>query len=257
MRWLVKPIPKERTAAMSDVANDERLYFRQLLSGRDFALGDQMARQMVNFVYLIGDRSTGEAVIVDPAYAVNDLLTILDTDGMKLTGVLATHYHPDHVGGEMAGWALEGISALLEKVQVPIHLQKEEVPWVERTTGVGGSNLVGHDSGDVVKVGGIEVELIHTPGHTPGSQCFLVDGRLVAGDTLFLDGCGRTDLPGADPVAMYESLNTRLARVPDDAVLFPGHLYSADPSQRLGDTRRWNYVFRPRSIEEWMAMFGA
>jgi glyoxylase-like metal-dependent hydrolase (beta-lactamase superfamily II) len=242
---------------MSDVANDDRLYFRQLLSGRDFALGDQMARQMVNFVYLIGDRSTGEAVIVDPAYAVNDLLTILDTDGMTLTGVLATHYHPDHVGGEMAGWALEGISALLEKVQVPIHLQKEEVPWVERTTGVGGSNLVGHSSGDVVKVGGIEVELIHTPGHTPGSQCFLVDGRLVAGDTLFLDGCGRTDLPGADPVAMYESLNTRLARVPDDAVLFPGHLYSADPSQRLGDTRRWNYVFRPRSIEEWMAMFGA
>ena len=58
------------------------------------------------------------------------------------------------------------------------------------------------------------------------------------------------------PVAMYESLHTRLARVPDDAVLFPGHLYSADPSQRLGDTRRWNYVFRPRSVEEWMAMFG-
>jgi glyoxylase-like metal-dependent hydrolase (beta-lactamase superfamily II) len=212
---------------------------------------------MVNFVYLIGDRSTGEAVVVDPAYAVQDLLDILDEDGMKLTGVLATHYHPDHVGGEMAGWALEGISALLEKVQVPVHLQKEELPWVERTTGVGGTHLVGHDSGDVVSVGSVKVELIHTPGHTPGSQCFLVDGRLVAGDTLFLDGCGRTDLPGADPVAMYESLNTRLARVPDDAVLFPGHLYSADPSQSMGDTRKWNYVFRPRSIEEWMGMFGA
>ena len=83
-----------------------------------------------------------------------------------------------------------------------------------------------------------------------------VIGRLVAGDTLFLDGCGRTDLPGADPVAMYESIHTRLARVPDDAVLFPGHLYSAEPSQSMGDTRRWNYVFRPRSVEEWMAMFG-
>jgi glyoxylase-like metal-dependent hydrolase (beta-lactamase superfamily II) len=175
---------------------------------------------------------------------------------MRLTGVLATHYHPDHVGGEMAGWALEGISALLEKVQVPVHLQSEELPWVERTTGVGASHLVGHDSGDVVRVGSVGVELIHTPGHTPGSQCFLVDGRLVAGDTLFLDGCGRTDLPGADPVAMYESINTRLARVSDDAVLYPGHLYSADPSQRLGDTRKWNYVFQPRSVEEWMTMFG-
>jgi glyoxylase-like metal-dependent hydrolase (beta-lactamase superfamily II) len=242
---------------MSNAATEDRLYFRQLLSGRDFARDDQMARQMVNFVYLIGDRLTGEAVIVDPAYAVQELLDILEADGMTLTGVLATHYHPDHVGGQMAGWSLEGISALLEKAQVPIHLQKEELPWVERTTGVGETDLVGHDSGDVVKVGALEVELIHTPGHTPGSQCFLVDGRLVAGDTLFLEGCGRTDLPGADPIAMYESLHTRLARVPDEAILFPGHLYSQDPSQSMGDTRRWNYVFRPRSVEEWMAMFGA
>src|SRR5580692_7960067 len=245
-----------RTMTMSDTSTDDRLYFRQLLSGRDFAKGDPMARQMVNFVYLIGDRATGEAVIVDPAYAVQDLLDILDTDGMRLTGVLGTHYHPDHVGGQMAGWNLEGISALLERVQVPIHLQKEELPWVERTTGVGAADLVGHDSGDRVAVGSVEVELIHTPGHTPGSQCFLVDGRLVAGDTLFLEGCGRTDFPGSDPLAMYESLHTRLARVPDDAILFPGHLYSADPSASMGETRKWNYVFKPRSAEEWMAMFG-
>ena len=193
---------------------------------------------------------------MDPAYAVQDLLDILEADGMRLTGVLGTHFHPDHLGGEMGGFALEGISALLDQTQVPVHVQRDELPWVERTTGVGASHLVGHDSGDVVQVGSVGVELIHTPGHTPGSQCFLVDGRLVAGDTLFLDGCGRTDLPGADPVAMYESINTRLARVSDDAVLYPGHLYSADPSQRLGDTRKWNYVFQPRSVEEWMRMFG-
>jgi glyoxylase-like metal-dependent hydrolase (beta-lactamase superfamily II) len=241
---------------MPEATADDRLYFRQLLSGRDFAQGDPMARSMVNFVYLIGDRASGEALVVDPAYAVGDLLDILEADGMTLTGVLGTHYHPDHVGGQMAGFSLEGIAALLEQRQVPIHLQKEEVPWVERTTGVGAADLVAHDSGDKVSVGSVEVELIHTPGHTPGSQCFLVDGRLVAGDTLFLDGCGRTDLPGADPMAMYESLHTRLARVPDEAVLFPGHLYSADPSQSMGDTRRFNYVFRPRSAEEWMAMFG-
>ncbi len=99
----------------------------------------------------------------------------------------------------MGGWSLEGISALLEKVQVPVHVQADEVPWVERTTGVGGADLVGHHSGDVLRVGDVTVELIHTPGHTPGSQCFLVDGRLVAGDTLFLEGCGRTDFPGLGP----------------------------------------------------------
>jgi glyoxylase-like metal-dependent hydrolase (beta-lactamase superfamily II) len=242
--------------AMSERPGEGRLYFRQLLSGRDFAPGDPIARQMVNFVYLIGDRETGEAVVVDPAYAVQDLVDLVDADGMKLIGVLATHYHPDHVGGEMAGWDIEGIGALLETVQIPVHLQKEEVPWVERTTGVTASHLVGHDSGDVVQVGSVKVELIHTPGHTPGSQCFLVDGRLVAGDTLFLEGCGRTDLPGSDPIAMYESLNTRLARVPDDAVLFPGHQYSADPSQSMGDTRRFNFVFSPRSVQEWTTVFG-
>jgi glyoxylase-like metal-dependent hydrolase (beta-lactamase superfamily II) len=237
-------------------AEGGRVYFRQLLSGRDFARGDMMARQMVNFVYLIGDRESGEAVAVDPAYAVQDILDILVADGMRLVGVLGTHYHPDHVGGQMAGFSLEGISALLERVQVPIHVQSDEVPWVERTTGVGLADLVGHDSGDVVRVGDVAVELIHTPGHTPGSQCFLVDGRLVAGDTLFLEGCGRTDLPGADPLAMYESIHTRLARVPDDAILFPGHLYSSESSQSMGETRQWNYVFRPRSAQEWMAMFG-
>jgi len=241
---------------MSNGAPDERLYFRQLLSGRDFARGDQIARQMVNFAYLIGDRATGEAVIVDPAYAVQDLLDVAAADGMTVTGVLATHYHPDHVGGDFGGWSVEGIGALLEVVDVPVHVQKEELTLVERTTGVDQSHLVGHDSGDVVQVGSIEVALIHTPGHTPGSQCFLVDGRLVAGDTLFLEGCGRTDLPGADPVAMYESITQRLARVPDDAVLFPGHMYSAQPSQSMGETRQSNYVFWPRSVEEWMAMFG-
>lgn len=235
---------------------DDRLYFRQLLSGRDFAHGDPVARQMVNFAYAIGDRRTGEALLVDPAYAVRDLLDVLAADGMRLVGVLGTHYHPDHVGGSLGGWSVEGVSSLLEQVQVPVHVQRDEVPWVVRSAGLGEEDLVAHDSGDVVRVGDLEVQLLHTPGHTPGSQCFLVRGRLVSGDTLFLEGCGRTDLPGSDPEAMYESLTTRLARVPDDTILFPGHLYSASPSASLGETRRINYVFRPRSVEEWMAMFG-
>lgn len=232
------------------------LYFRQFLSGRDVAAGDQLAAQMVNFAYAVGDRATGTALLVDPAYSVGDLLDLLAADGMRCAGVLATHYHPDHVGGQMMGWSIQGIAALIEREQVPVHVQRDELPWVVRSTGVGAEHFVAHDSGDVVAVGDVEVHLIHTPGHTPGSQCFLVDGHLVAGDTLFLQGCGRTDLPGSDPAAMYESLTTRLARVPDDAVLYPGHLYSPEPSAPLGAVRRTNACLRARSLDEWLTLFG-
>jgi glyoxylase-like metal-dependent hydrolase (beta-lactamase superfamily II) len=235
----------------------DRLYFRQLLAGRDVARTDPVARQMVNFVYLIGDRETGEALVVDPAYDVAGVLDVAAADGMRVTGALVNHYHPDHVGGDMMGLRIEGVERLLEAAPVPIHVQADEAPWVRRVTNVGEGDLVTHASGDVVTVGGIDVELIHTPGHTPGSQCFFVDRRyLVSGDTLFLEGCGRTDLPGGDPALLYESLTQKLAKIPDDAVLFPGHLYSVEPSATMGDTRQWNFVFKPRSEAEWLAMFG-
>jgi glyoxylase-like metal-dependent hydrolase (beta-lactamase superfamily II) len=238
------------------MADDERFYFRQLLSGRDFAVGDPVAGQMVNFCYLIGDRDTAEAVVVDPAYDVDDLLDVLAADSMRCMGALVTHFHPDHVGGNMMGYPIEGIATLLERVSVPVHVQRTESTWVTRVTGVGEKDLVEHDSGDIVSVGAVDVELVHTPGHTPGSQCFSVDGRLVSGDTLFLDGCGRTDLPGGDPEQMYESLTTRLARFGDDIVLYPGHLYAPEPSAELGEIRRNNYVFRLKTPEQWMTMFG-
>lgn len=234
-----------------------RFYFRQLLAGRDFARTDPIARQMVNFVYLIGDREKGEALVIDPAYAVGELLNLAAADGMRLVGALATHYHADHVGGGMMGFKIQGIRELLELQGMKVHVQKEEAPLVERVTGVTGSDLALHESGDIVQVGELEVRLIHTPGHTPGSQCFLVENRLVAGDTLFLEGCGRTDLPGGDTRQLYFSLTQRLAKVPDDAILFPGHLYSEAPSATLGETRRTNFVFKPKTEAEWLRMFGA
>lgn len=234
----------------------DRLYFRQLLSGRDFGRRSVLAKRMANFAYLIGDRETREAVIVDPAYAVRDLLGKLDADGMTLTGVLATHFHPDHVGGGLMGIGIEGVRELLDLKEVPVHVQREEATWMRRVTGLSRDVLVTHASSDVLDVGAVPIELVHTPGHTPGSQCFLVGNRLVSGDTLFLEGCGRTDLPGSDPHAMYESLFHRLARVPDDTILFPGHLYSAAPSATMAETRRVNYVLAPRTPEEWLRSFG-
>ena len=219
------------------------LYFRQLLSGRDFAVGDPLASQMVNFVYAIGDRRTGECVLVDPAYAVKELIDLVGADAMTVSGVLATHYHPDHVGGSMMGHSIEGVAELLDHVDCPIHVQRDEVEWVTKSTSVDSDHLVAHDSGDVLSVGGIDISLVHTPGHTPGSQCFFVDDRLIAGDTLFLEGCGRTDLPGSDPTKMFESLR-RLAEVPDETILFPGHRYSIASSATMDVVKETNFVFQ-------------
>ena len=239
---------------MSETLN-ERLYFRQLLSGRDFAKGDPVAEQMVNFVYLIGDRQTKECMVVDPAYAIAHILEIVDQDEMKLTGVLATHYHPDHVGGSMMGMKIQGVADLLEKCQIPIHINKHETKWVARTTGLNENDLVQHEGGDKVSVGDVSITFVHTPGHTPGSQCFLVEQRLVAGDTLFLDGCGRTDLPGGNPGDLYTSLQT-LASLPAATIVCPGHQYSALPSANLGDVVSTNHVFRPSSQQQWLEWFG-
>jgi glyoxylase-like metal-dependent hydrolase (beta-lactamase superfamily II) len=227
----------------SDSPDDGRLYFRQLLSGRDFATGDMLAQQMVNFVYAIGDRDAGECMLVDPAYSVADLVDLVASDGMRVTGVLATHYHPDHIGGSMMGHTIEGISALLDHIDCPIHVQGDESEWVQKATDVGADHLVEHRSGDTVRVGDVEITLLHTPGHTPGSQCFMVDGRLVAGDTLFLEGCGRTDLPGSNPAQMGESLR-RLAEVPGDTILYPGHRYSIASSATMDVVKETNFVYQ-------------
>ena len=242
-------------APPAPTAPDDRRYFRQLLAGRDFACENDVARQMANFVYAVGDRATGEALLVDPAYAPAELLDALEADGMRCAGVLATHYHADHVGGSLAGWPIDGVAVLLEHLQVPVHVQRDELPWVVRGAGVSAADLVPHESGDRLAVGSLVVTLVHTPGHTPGSQCFLVDGALVSGDTLFLQGCGRTDLPGSDPVAMYDSLTSRLAQVPDGTIVYPGHQYAPEPSAPMGEVRRDNLCFRPGSAQEWLDMF--
>src|SRR6476620_2052373 len=163
-------------------------------------------QQMRNVAYLIGDRETGDCVVVDPAYAANDLLDALENDGMHLSGVLVSHHHPDHVGGSMMGFELKGLAELRARTSVPVHVNSLEADWVSRTTGIARSELTAHQHADKLGVGDIDIELLHTPGHTPGSQCFLLDGRLVAGDTLFLEGCGRTAFPGGDADEMFRSL---------------------------------------------------
>lgn len=215
------------------------LYLRQLLMGRDVAKGHLAAKQMQNFAYLVGDSETKECVILDPAWDVAGILAVAEADGMSVVGALATHYHPDHVGGTIFGLGIQGLAQLMELCACPVHVHKLEAPGVGTVTGLSKSDFVAHDSNDKIKVGAVEIELLHTPGHTPGSACFRVGNALLAGDTLFLKGCGRVDLPGGNAEEMRRTLTQRLAKIPGDVVLYPGHAYGGEHAP-LDDVRRTN-----------------
>lgn len=232
-----------------------RLYFRQLLAGRDFGSSNPVAAQMQNFVYLIGDQDTRECVVVDPAWAVDELVDIVEADGMRITGALATHYHPDHIGGTMFGFTVEGASRLIARSPCKVHCHRLEADGIIKVTGLSETDLVRHDSGDKVSVGGIEIELLHTPGHTPGSLCFRLKNALVAGDTLFLQGCGRVDLPGGDSEEMYRTITQRLNTLPDSMVLYPGHAYGGE-SAPLQHVRRHNHTMRIPDLQTWRQHMG-
>ena len=222
-----------------------RIYLRQILTG-----------PMANFVYLIGDLERRECLIVDPAWSVAELVRIAEADGMSVTGALATHYHPDHIGGDLFGIAIEGLRELMTVHPVPVHANRDEAGGIRAMTGLSAGDLALHGGGDAVPAGEIPVTLVHTPGHTPGSQCFLVGNRLVSGDTLFVGGCGRVDLPGSDPDEMYRTLTQRLAKLPEDTVLYPGHDYGPTRTSTLAQERASNRYMRIRSLEDWRALMG-
>jgi len=178
----------------------EGLYLKQMELG-----------PMQNFVYLIGDPGTRRCVVVDPAWEIDAILDTVAEDGMKLEGALVTHTHQDHVGGHLFGFDIPGVEELLAKAPAKVYVHKAEREFLHGL----GSDLVKVDGGDTLAVGRHTITFLHTPGHTPGSQCFLVDGRLISGDTLFIRSCGRTDLPGSDPKEMYYSLTQRLAALPE------------------------------------------
>lgn len=232
------------------------LYFRQLLAGHQVARSHPVAGQMANFMYLIGDPERREAVVVDPAWDVASLLDVAREDGYTVTGALVTHYHPDHVGGDLFGLSVEGLRTLLEDTAVPIWVNKHEADGLKKVTGVSDSDLRKVDDGDTLKIGEREIRFLHTPGHTPGSQCFLIGDRLVAGDTLFVRGCGRVDLPGGDPDAMYHTLTGKLAKLPKSTVLYPGHHYGPTETSTLADELEHNMYLRVRSLDDWRRLMG-
>ena len=211
---------------------------------------------MANYVYLIGDPATHKAAVVDPAWNVDEIIELANREGYEIDKILITHYHPDHLGGRMMGQSIEGAAELISKVPAKIYLNKHEAEGARRVAGLSESDIVKVDAGDVVMIGDKEVKFLHTPGHTPGSQCFLVDGNLVSGDTLFVNSCGRVDLPGSDPEAMYHSLNNTLRNLDDATVVYPGHAYSSEPSSTIGKQKRTNMYMRFPSLDDFLDAMG-
>jgi len=241
---------------VSDEGREGGIYFRQLLAGEHVAVVHPVAGQLANFMYLLGDPDSRKALVVDPAWDVASLVKIGRDDGYEIAGALITHYHPDHVGGDLFGTPVEGVARLLEEAEAPLYVNKHDAEGLKLVTGVSDSDLRRVDDGDTLNLGALAVRFLHTPGHTPGSQCFLIGNRLVAGDTLFVQGCGRVDLPGGDPDQMYYSLTQKLAKLPPETVLYPGHHYGPSETSTLAEELRHNAYLRIRSLDDWRKLMG-
>jgi hydroxyacylglutathione hydrolase len=210
---------------------------------------------MQNFVYLVGDPMARQCVVIDPAWEIDTIVDTAAADGMTIVGALVTHTHQDHVGGSLESWGMPGripgVEELLGRASMKVYVHKAEREFLKGF----GSDLVKVDNHDTLPVGRLSLQFLHTPGHTPGSQCFLVDGRLISGDTLFIGSCGRTDLPGSDPKEMYYSLTQRLGALPDDTVLLPGHNYGGEAST-IGREKRQNQFMQFPSLRDFLAVMG-
>ncbi len=210
---------------------------------------------MQNYTYIVGSKGSREVAIVDPGWDIDSLLKHLDEKDYKLTAVLATHYHPDHVGGSFSGHNVEGVAELMGLRPAKVYANKHEADGIIKVTEISESDIVRVDSGDTLKLGNIEVEFLHTPGHTPGSQCFKIKNTLVPGDTLFINGCGRVDLPGSNSEDMFASMR-KLSDLPDDTLLLPGHNYGHVPNATMGETKEMNPYLRMEDLETWRSIMG-
>lgn len=193
---------------------------------------------MQNYMYLIGDRQKRECVLIDPAWEVDRVFGEAEKEGMKVTAALVTHAHYDHVNAA---------DDFLKKVKGKIYCNKNEAEFLKPLR----SDLRPVEGGEKLAVGGIEITFLHTPGHTPGSQCFLVQDNLVSGDTLFIQACGRCDLPGGNAEQMYYSLR-RLAELDENTVLYPGHNYTNEPTSTIGQEKQQNPYLQKEDLGDFL-----
>ena len=194
---------------------------------------------MANYVYFIGDPKTRQVAVVDPAWDVDRIVEMAQEQDVTIAKILITHSHFDHING---------VEDLLDRTKAKVYINKAEAEFMKAVW----PDLVKVGSGDTTNVGDVQITFLHTPGHTPGSQCFLVQNNLISGDTLFIGACGRCDLPGSNPEDMYYSLTQRLAKLDDRTMVFPGHNYAARPYSTIADEKRYNPYLQFQSLEDFL-----
>jgi len=196
-----------------------KLYLKQIPVGH-----------MANFVYLVGDPEAKECAVVDPAWDVDAVLKQAKADGMKVVAGLLTHTHFDHANG---------VDELIRKTGCRIYVHEHEAKYLKEFR----RDLVETREGMKIRIGGLELTVLHTPGHTEGAQCFLTGDIVITGDTLFPGACGRCDLPGGDEEKMAQSLK-RLAELDEKTRVYAGHAYGDAHSTTIGHEKRTNPFMR-------------
>ena len=186
-----------------------------------------------NFSYIIADDTTKEAAVVDPSFNTDAITRVLTDHDLKLKYVINTHHHNDHTAGNH---------------DLKSHFGAKVIAHASSKTG----KDIGVVDGDTIKVGKVEIKVIHTPGHTPDGICLLADNKLLTGDTLFVGECGRTDMPGGNARDMYDSLFNKLMKLDDNVEVYPGHDYGSAPTSTIGLEKRKNYTLEKRTLEEFI-----
>ncbi len=192
---------------------------------------------MQNFTYLIEDEETGEAIILDPSWNLDEIQKVFTRHDLKIKYIVNTHHHFDHTLGNEA-------MAKETKAQIVQHE----------------SSALQHDislkDGQKIKFGNSELTVFHTPGHSKDSICLVGDGKIFTGDTLFVGNCGRVDLPGGSAKELYHSLFDVLVKMDDSLVLYSGHNYGSTPISTLGKEKQSNFVLQKRTVEEFVELMG-
>lgn len=193
---------------------------------------------MANFGYLIGDPQSKVAAVVDPSFDARILQKVAAENGYTISLIFDTHHHRDHVfdNERLANETGAKVAAhRLSEVRKDLVLE----------------------DGMIVNVGDLKVKVVHTPGHSPDSCCYIVAGRVFTGDCLFVGDCGRVDLPGSSVEAMYDSLFDKVRKMDDHLVVCPGHHYGKRPTSTIGDEKRTNFTLQPRTLEEFVRFMGS